>query len=208
MPQSVPNLATINGGQVITIANCYIIVPTPNQGQHKILIKALPDISDSKSAKYNDEGIIGRGSPLKTYAYSENRTISMGIHFYVLNEADRITNIRDLRIIQSALYPRQNSGNEPYRPPVICRLKCGILLSGDTTNLSSTNASSSVEQSPDLCCVLKSYSVKFPTDVAWDTSFYTPYKFDVETSWDVVYKSDNSDGNGLPGQERIIKFGV
>jgi hypothetical protein len=49
---------------------------------------------------------------------------------------------------------------------------------------------------------LKSYSVKFPTDVVWDQDFYVPYKFDVDTSWDVVYRSSE-----LPGQERIAQLG-
>ena len=50
--------------------------------------------------------------------------------------------------------------------------------------------------------ILKSYSVKFPTDIAWDESTLLPYKFDVDTSWDVVYKSMD-----LPGQERIFQTG-
>jgi hypothetical protein len=53
-----------------------------------------------------------------------------------------------------------------------------------------------------LCVVLRNYTVKFPTDVAWDENFYCPYKFDVETTWEAVYKSSD-----LPGQERIFTSG-
>ena len=64
----------------------------------------------------------------------------------------------------------------------------------------------------ELCVILKNYSVKFPTDVSWlneNSNFgqsgygnFTPMKFDVETTWDVVYASSE-----LPGQERIYALG-
>ena len=48
----------------------------------------LPEISDGKSAAYNDEPIMGRAFPLKTYSHSENRSISMTLHFYAIKKAD------------------------------------------------------------------------------------------------------------------------
>lgn len=176
--------ATGPSGQLINLRDCYIFVP--NYGT--IYLNNLPDISDGKGAAYNDETPIGRSFPLKTYSHSDNRTISMQLHFYVGKQADVVDNLSYLRAIESAVYPRDQVGgaaNAPFVPPPICRIKCGRLLANE-----------------ELCCVLKTYSVKFPTDVAWDEDFYTPYKFDVDTSWDVVYKSSD-----LPGQGRILNSG-
>jgi hypothetical protein len=65
-------------------------------------------------------------------------------------------------------------------------MKCGRLLT----------------EGEELCVILKSYTVKFPTEIAWDESSYAPYKFDIDTQWDVVYTSAD-----LPGQERIFTSG-
>jgi hypothetical protein len=110
----------------------------------------------------------------------------MQIHLVVSKPNDVTRNLRWLRAIQSAVYPRDGSGQAPFTPPPVCRIKCGKLLS----------------ESEDLCVILKNYSVKFPTEVAWDEENFTPFKFDIDTTWDVVYKSAN-----LPGQERIFSFG-
>ena len=154
----------------------------------QIDLLALPDITDSKSAAYNDEPIIGRTAPLKTYSYSENRVISMILHFYITTERDKVLNLGYLRAIESATYPRNNSGAPvPFLPPVVCGIRCGDLLSTEGQTLD---------------VVLKSYSVKFPTDVPWDTETYVPWSFDVNTTWEAVYDAGN-----LPGQNRILKVG-
>jgi hypothetical protein len=175
--------ATGPNGDLLDLEDCYVYIP--NFGQFNL--HALPDISDSKGATYNDEPIIGRAFPLKTYSHSENRVISMQIHLFVRKKADVFFNLRILRALQSAAYPRDESGgaNAPFVPPPVCLIKCGKLLADRP-----------------LCVVLKSYSVKFPTDVPWDADTYTPWKFDVDTSWECVYKSSD-----LPGQARIVNFG-
>lgn len=173
--------ATLTGGKLSDLDKCYVIIP----GFGKITLNNLPDISDSKSAAYNDEPVIGRASPLKTYSHSENRSISMQIHFYVQDAEDVFLNIAYTRAIQSATYPRNGSGDLIYKPPPICRLRCGNLLADD-----------------DLCVILRSCSVKYPADVAWDEVTYTPYKIDVDTTWEAVYKTSN-----LPGQECILRSG-
>jgi hypothetical protein len=83
-------------------------------------------------------------------------------------------------------YPRAGNDtmNLPFLPPPVCKFQCGALLSQDA-----------------LCVVLKSYSLKLPTDVAWDANFLCPIKFDVDTNWDVVFSSSD-----LPGAENIINF--
>jgi hypothetical protein len=177
--------ATISGGKLKPLHDCYVIVPT-NGGDFKITLNNLPDITDSKSASYNDETVIGRSSPLKTYSQSDNRTISMQIHMIVSSPEQVGLNLAYLRALQSAVYPRDGFNGAPFVPPPICRIKCGKLLA----------------DYGELCVILKSYSVKFPTEVSWDEGTFVPFKFDVDTNWDVVYKSSD-----LPGQDRIFMLG-
>lgn len=178
--------ATIVGGALVPIRNCYILIPIGGSEEFLLTFKVLPEISDSKSVSYNDEQVIGRASPLKTYAQSDNRSISVQIHMVVSEESDLDYNIEALRAIQSAAYPRKSDNGAPFVPPPVCRMKCGHLLSAGQ----------------ELCVVLKNYSVKFPTEVAWDEDTFVPFKFDIDTSWDVVYKSSD-----LPGQDRIFVSG-
>lgn len=179
--------ATTIGGALVPIKDCYILIPIGKSEDFELKFKVLPDISDSKTVSYNDEQVIGRASPLKTYAQSDNRTLSVQIHMVVSQESDVQYNLRALRAIQSAAYPREDSSNgAPFIPPPVCKIKCGFLLSSGQ----------------ELCVVLKSYSVKFPTEVAWDEETFVPFKFDIDTSWDVVYKSSD-----LPGQDRIFSSG-
>lgn len=173
--------ATLPNGVLADLENCEILV-----GTSLIPLRILPDISDQKSANYSDESIIGRAFPVKTYSHSENRSISMELHFIALEKNDIFLNLGYLRIIQSAVYPRDGQGGSPYRPPPICKLRCGLLL-GDN----------------GVCAILKSYSVKYPTDQVWDESTYLPYKFDVSTTWEVVYSSSD-----LPGAEKIAFSGA
>lgn len=177
--------ATIQGGSLKPIENCYIII-----SGEKIVMNQLPDISDSKSASYNDEPVIGRSFPMKTYSHSENRAITWTAHFIVTKEDDVSENIRYLRIIESAVYPRDESA-QPYAPPPVCALRCGSLL----TPLEYSS-------SKEVCAILRSYSVKYPTDVAWDEKTLLPHKFSVDMQWEVVY-----DSTDLPGSERILRFG-
>lgn len=186
--------ATIRGGALKSIPGCWIIIPCEKcergdyvkNNEFTLSFKVLPEISDTKSVTYNDESVIGRASPIKTYAQSDNRTLSVTIHMIVSTSEDIPYNIAALRAIQSAAYPRKGENGAPFIPPPICRMKCGDLLS----------------DGQELCVILKNYSVKFPTEVAWDEETFVPYKFDIETSWDVVYKSAE-----LPGQDRIFQSG-
>lgn len=177
--------ATNSTGALLPIPNCTINIP----GCRTIELNALPDVSDTKEAQYNDEPIIGRAFPLKTFSHSENRVINMTLHFFILNPADVTLRMDNLRAIQSATYPRDGvSGNTPFIPPPVCQLQCGRLL-GDRP----------------VCAVLRSYSVKYPIDVVWTEyeGAYLPIKFDIDTQWQVVYRSDR-----LPGQQNIYEDGV
>ena len=204
-----PN-ATLPFEDLSPINECYIKIP--NAGT--IIMNNLPDVGDSKQAVYNNIPVMGRSFPFYTYSHSGDRVITVQLHFFILKEGDAQRNLRYLRYLQSATYPRQGNDVVPYVPPVVCQLKCGELLS-DTTGEPSNNLRVgrllSATSSPDanstdtfkpLCAILQNYNVKFPTDVAWDAKTYCPYRFDVDTSWYVVYTNDD-----LPNADRIVKSG-
>ena len=151
-------------------------------GSFTLYFNNLPDLSESKSASYNDEAVIGRAAPIKTYANSDNRSISCSISLFVQKKQDCKDNISILRKIQSAVYPRTGVG-APYFPPVICRIQCGDLFSKDP-----------------ICCVMRDYNVKFPTDVPWDLDTLCPYKMEISMTLEQVYSSNN-----LPNQDLILK---
>lgn len=157
---------------------CYIIILGT-----KIQLNILPEISDSKSASYNDETIMGRSFPIKSFAHGDNRTISMTTSFYADTPDSLTNNIKSCRLIQSAVYPRDNTDNgAPYTPPPICKLYCSSLIS--------TCA---------LCVTLKRYNLRIPRDIQWDEKTMTPYFFTMDLEFDVV-----NDNNSLPGQEKIF----
>lgn len=181
--------ATDNFGALNPIPNCDIVIPT-NNGPYLIPLRILPEISDTKSADYQDQNVIGRAVPIKSFAHGGNRSISMKVTFVILRDEDALTNLKHIRAIQSAVYPRQTD-NSPYLPPPICKIRCGSLLAGSNNN------------SGYLCVVLKSYSVDYPTDIAWysfrDSNLYVPYKVTMGLNWETVY-----DNESLPGQTRIL----
>jgi len=177
--------ATQPTGKLMPMSGFYVEIPIDTTQTVKIDIDNLPDISDSKTATYSSEGIIGRSSPLSTYSNSEPRSISLKLHLYVLEKADIKKNIRKIRAIQSATYPREGSGGAPFLPPPICQIKCGSLLSDDP-----------------LCVILNQYSVSYATDAVWDPETGLPYKVDIDTTWQVAYSSKD-----LPINYRIYSTG-
>lgn len=173
--------ATLPSGDLRPLEDCYIACYDLG---FQINMKILPDLSDSKSANYADETAIGRSFPIKNYSYSENRSISWTIHMMVCKEGDQEDMMIDLRNLEACVYPTNDE--TPYAPPPICHIRCGDLLAKDK----------------ELCCVLRSYSVKFPTDVAWDEIGYIPYKLDVDLTFEVVYNSTE-----LPYASDIVASG-
>ena len=146
----------------------------------------LPDISDTKNASYSPETVIGRSSPINTYSHSEARTISWTLHLIAADLQDIDKNLLTLRELEACVYPQTATGKTTYQPPPICKIRCGSLLADD-----------------ELCVILKSYSVKFPTDTIWDDTTYMPYKLDIDLSFEVVY-----DSAYLPGADRIFRSGM
>lgn len=157
--------ATDSSGRLQELAKCRIITPWGT-----IRMKILPEITDSKGANYQNEPIPGRTTPVPTYAYSEPRTINTDLTFAVTHCDDIFDNLQYYRWIQALTYPGGPGGGAPFVPPPVCKIVCGKML-GDN----------------GVCVVLKNYSCKIPTDVAWDIETYVPYKFTVSCQWEVVY---------------------
>lgn len=171
--------ATLNG-KLQRLNDCYI-----KSGNKELKMKILPDISDTKNASYSDETGIGRSAPLKVFSHGDTRSISWGVHFLAESEEESIKNLEDLRFLESLVYPDEGGNSVLMKPPPVVSIKCGNLLSDNP-----------------LCAVLKSYTVKFPTDVMWDDATYLPMKFDVDLTFDIVYQTFN-----LPGSNRILNTG-
>lgn len=174
--------ATNVDGSLRVIEECYLTIP----GFRKFQINNLPDITDSKSANYAEESIMGRSSPFHSYISSSTRQVGINFHLFITKEGDAQKNLEIARAIQSCCYPRfASSSSAPYLPPPICRFKCGDLVA-----------------TKEVCLILQNYSLNWPTDVVWDEATFCPYKFDINTSWWVVYSSAN-----LPWQNDIIETG-
>lgn len=170
-----------NGGRLAPLSNCQIIIP----GAGTIVPRILPELSDGKGAAYVDEPVMGRSSPPTIFSHSEKRAFNITLHFFAETSAQSGINLQQLRWIQSACYPRADSGDAPFSPPPICTIQCGRIFADFP-----------------LCAILKNYSVKYPTDVPWDEDTYLPIKFSIDTSWEVVYKVTS-----LPGSEKIVESG-
>jgi hypothetical protein len=175
------NASTMGGGELRLIDAIVLNVP----GCGPIKFYAMPTVTDKKGAKYSDEALIGRATPLTTYAYSEIRSITVDIPFIVRKPSDIQTNLSQLRCIESVAYPRAGGEGTPFKPPPICTFKFGDFIA-----------------TVPLCVILMSYQVKNDPQVPVDATTMVPYKFSVSTTWNVVYRSNN-----LPGNQRIIDTG-
>jgi hypothetical protein len=173
-----------NGGGLNFIPDCYIKI-----GDLPIYMYIMPEISDSHNAAYSKTNGVGRSLPTYTFSNGDARTISWSMHLYADTLNTLNYNLKILRLIESLTYPRNTARTVPFLPPNIVKLKCGEALG-----------------SYEICAVLMSYSVKFPTDVPWsvpqDGKSYIPYKIDVDLNFEAVY-----DAGTLPGAERIITDG-
>ena len=180
--------ATYSGGLLRQIDKCAITFGTYGT----IYSRILPDISDQKSASYTDETGIGRSMPFKSYQNSDNRTIGWTAHYIVTQQSDIQKFLKEIKIIQSAVYPRQGDGLSPYNPPVICELSCGRLLDAyDGETSADTN-------SARVYAVMKSYNIKYDTSVPWDETTLLPYKFDIDMQFEVLH-----DQSALPNADLI-----
>lgn len=181
--------ATNGVGKLEKINDCYLSSTMPGNGNlyasddnKEMYFDNIPDISDKKSAKYNDETGIGRTAPIKAYANSENRNISVECHFFVQEKSgSRSANaiLATLRWLEAHTYPSNKTA--PYAPPPIMKIRCKEILS-----------------KLPLCVILLDYNVKFDSSVPWDEETGIPYKVDVSLNFEVVYNSAD-----LPYAEEI-----
>lgn len=180
--------ATTADGHLQILDKCRIFTPNGN-----INLRILPELTDAKGANYSNEPIIGRTTPIITYAYSEPRTIQSELAFQIMKCTDIADNLKYLRILQSCVYPGPSSGSVPYTPPPVCKFICGKLL-GDS----------------GVCVILKNISVRFPTEVAWEADAldpsYLPYRFTVSCSWEVVYPCSKLPTNNLIKESPAIGY--
>lgn len=188
------NKATTQYGAPNQLTMAQIRVPVDRSGTanfglafETITLKALPEVSDNKSAEYSDEPIIGRSFPVKMYTSSGNRQIGMKAPFFVARQADIADNWKSLRLLQSAVYPEDETQESPaYIPPPICQIRLGFLFTAQNDGW--------------ISAILRSCNVSYPTDVVWDYATYLPYRFDLDLQWDIVFSNSS-----LPGQSKIIR---
>lgn len=183
-------------GKLQIIPDCYIQFPSAVANllpDARLYFRILPKVSDQRSVNYNDESIMGRSFPLKTFANGSNRSIGIEASFIILdefNDPPRIWN--EVKALQACTYPQDTSeaSSAPFSPPFVCKLKCGNMLGRD-----------------GVCAVMRSYSVNWPTEVAWHwdgtTGIKLPMYFTVSTQWEVVYQTSK-----LPGSNRILNDGA
>ena len=177
--------ATDSTGNLVSLEDCYIKIENKF-----IYMYVLPDISDSKNVTYADMTGIGRSMPIKVFSHGEVRQIGWQVHFFGETVERIYQNLEDLRLLESLTYP-DSSSTTPVIPPKVAKIKCGKMLADN-----------------ELCAILRSYSVKFPTDVVWFAvdngkgGGYIPTKFDVDLQFEVVYSTST-----LPGAEKIISVG-
>ncbi len=186
-------LASRLHGELNKIDNCWIDIPNAT----RIEFLSLPVITDTKGAKYDPAPVIGRATPILTYASSETRQISMDLPFITIkttgSEIGSVDyNRKALRAIASAVYPRGGNGDCPYFPPVVCSIRFGTFLWDE----------SGVRGGDGICVILDKYNVKNDPAVPSDPKTLIPYKFIVSTNWTVVYSSDD-----LPNQQLIYQHG-
>ena len=182
-------IATDATGKLNFIPPCYIKVE-----KEIIYMYSIPDISDNKDAGYDEQNGMGRTSPFKTFNSSGSRKISWKLTFVSNDYESRERNLKNLRLLESCVYPRRDPANIiPYIPPAILRIACGDLL---------------CKRGEELNVILTSYNVSFPVDKVWNSeddgsAVFLPSKLDVSLSFEVVY-----DSRYLPGADRIITLGV
>ena len=185
--------ATDPQGQLNEIPGCALDIP----GARTVRFNTMPIIQDSKGAKWNDEPIMGRATPLTTYSHSDIRMITIDIPLIATNNGSEsepgsfLYNKAILRAVESAAYPRGPTSEAPYVPPPVCKFRCGQMITGSQSN--------PIE---GICMVLDNYSVKFDTSVPFDPATLIPFKFNISSKWRVVYRSDH-----LPNQNRIWQIG-
>lgn len=143
-------------------------------GGEKADIYAVPEISESKSAKYNDIGIMGRSTPLKSYSYSDNKSIDVTFFCHSIDAITLEANKKLLRMVRSSVYPVYSG----YVPPKVGYLKIFDILENDIVG--------------------NSYSLTYGNQYAWKDE-QLPIYMEIRANFHAVWPHSD-----LPGFDDII----
>ena len=174
-----------NGTSKLRQIGCYIEVGAPINRTYRLT--TLPDLTWDKGASYNAQPIIGRASPVVTYANSKQRTISITLHMHSPTKADLEYNMQSVHMLASTLHPRYQG---TYAPPPICLFSCGTVASGN-------NATASPFRS--FRFIVTSIRQTFNNETMWDEQYMVPRAWDLEISGEVVYAYQH-----LPGANDVL----
>jgi hypothetical protein len=151
---------------------------------------ALPEIQVTKEANYSDIQILGRSSPIKTYAGSGYRRLAVTFHLHSTNENLKQYHIAFTRALESLLYPEYRG---TYLPPPIAQFRCGELISNKDLVISGIGGYVNV------VAMSVNYSLD-PNIVHLGRNDLFPMYLGVQVNFDVVYPF-----NLLPGSGDVLR---
>jgi hypothetical protein len=151
---------------------------------------AVPEVQVTKEANYSDIQILGRSSPIKTYAGSGYRRLATTFHLHSTNPQLKRYHIAFVRALESLLYPEYKG---TYLPPPIAQFRCGVLISnralvdngmGGYVNVVATSINYSLD----------------PNIVMLGVNDLFPVYLSIQVNFDVVYQF-----NLLPGASDVVR---
>jgi len=184
-------------GSVRPIAGAWLRIPGTSppdtggsgDGLGRWSLYAMPEVQVTKEANYSDIQILGRSSPIKTYAGSGYRRLATTFHLHSTNPQLKDYHIAFVRAVESMLYPEYGG---TYLPPPIGQFRCGVLISnqalvgaiaGGYVNVVATSLNYSID--PNI--VMLGNVDLFPAYVALQVNFDVVYRFnDLPGAGDVI----------------------
>lgn len=184
---------TSAAGSIRPITGAWIRIPgaaPPSQGGRtdglgRWSMYALPEVQVTKEANYSDIQILGRSSPIKTYAGSGYRRLAVTFHLHSTNEFMKEYHISFVRAIESLLYPEYRG---TYLPPPIAQFRCGELISN-------TDLVISIGGYVNVVCMSVNYSLD-PNIVHLGRDDLFPMYLGLQANFDVVYPFNLLPGSG------------
>jgi len=189
--------ATSAAGSVRPIPGAWLRIPgtsppdTGGQGDGlgRWSLYAMPEVQVTKEANYSDIQILGRSSPIKTYAGSGYRRLATTFHLHSTNPQLKEYHIAFVRSVESLLYPEYRG---TYLPPPIAQFRCGVLISNQDLVVANIGGyvnvvAMSVNYSIDPNIVMLGNVDLFPIYLALQVNFDVVYPFNLlPGSGDVV----------------------
>lgn len=189
--------ATSAAGSVRPIPGAWLRIPGTSppdtggtgDGLGRWSLYAMPEVQVTKEANYSDIQILGRSSPVKTYAGSGYRRLATTFHLHSTNPQLKEYHIAFTRAVESLLYPEYRG---TYLPPPIAQFRCGTLISNQNLVIASIGGyvnvvAMSVNYSIDPNIVMLGNVDLFPMYLALQVNFDVVYPFNLlPGSGDVV----------------------